>query len=291
MGAWRCMHESDASAQIESHYWSMDMKSISKNMSMKIMQPLLAASLFAFAFAFVGSAAQARTFDEIKASGKVIVATEGAYPPFNYFQGAKLTGFEVELAEAMVKKMGLAIEWKTLSFDALLSGLRQDRWDMVMASFGVTEQRSKAVHFSHPYYCSGGVIVSKDAAIGTVASLKGKTVAVQTGSTYMENVRKLEGVKDVKNFPRDTDARSALLNGRVDAWVSDRFVVKTALETSPSAGLKAGDYVFIEKIAVALKKGNPTFAAAVDKALAEVLADGSYKTISEKYMHEDIRCP
>jgi polar amino acid transport system substrate-binding protein len=261
---------------------------------MKIMKPSPVAVLASLAGLFlaclVGTTAQARTFDEIKSSGKVIVATEGAYPPFNYFQGSKLTGFEVELAEAMVKKMGLAIEWKTLSFDALLSGLRQDRWDMVMSSFGVTEQRAKAVHFSNPYYCSGGVIVSKDAAIGSVASLKGKTIAVQTGSTYMENVEKLQGVKEVKNFPRDTDARSALINGRVDAWVSDRFAVKTAIATSPAAGLKAGDYLFIEKIAVAIKKGNPTLAAAVDKALADVLADGTYKTISEKYMQEDIRC-
>jgi polar amino acid transport system substrate-binding protein len=162
---------------------------------------------------------------------------------------------------------------------------------MVMSSFGVTEQRAKAVHFSNPYYCSGGMIVSKNPAIRTVASLSGKTIAVQTGTTYMENVEKLPGVKEVKNFPRDTDARSALLNGRVDVWVSDRFAVKTALATSPGAGLKAGDYLFVEKIAVALKKGNPALAAAVDKALAEVLADGSYKTISEKYMQEDIRCP
>jgi polar amino acid transport system substrate-binding protein len=258
---------------------------------MKSMKPLLALMAGLFTIAIASGTAQARTFDEIKKSGKIIVATEGAYPPFNYFQGAKLTGFEVELAEAMVKKMGLAIEWKSLSFDALLSGLRQDRWDMVMASFGVTDERAKAVSFSQPYYCSGGVIVSKDAAIHTVASLNGKTIAVQTGSTYMENVQKLQGVKEVKNFPRDTDARSALLNGRVDAWVSDRFVVKAALETSPSAGLKAGDYVFVEKIAVALKKGNVTLAAAVDKALADVLADGTYKAISEKFMKEDIRCP
>jgi polar amino acid transport system substrate-binding protein len=261
---------------------------------MKIMKSSPVAALASLAGLFfvclVGTTAQARTFDEIKSSGKIVVATEGAYPPFNYFQGSKLTGFEVELAEAMVKKMGLTIEWKSLSFDALLSGLRQDRWDMVMASFGITDERAKAVQFSNPYYCSGGVIVSKNAAIGTVASLNGKTVAVQTGSTYMENVRKLQGVKEVKNFPQDTDARSALLNGRVDAWVSDRFVVKTALATSPTAGLKSGDYLFIEKIAVAMKKGNPTLAAAVNQALADVLADGTYKTISEKYMQEDIRC-
>ena len=250
---------------------------------------------FLFAFSvltglLLGAAVQARSLDEIKASGTIIVATEGAYPPFNFFQGSKLSGFEVELAEAMVKKMGLKIEWKALAFDALLAGLRQDRWDMVMASFGVTDARSKAVMFTNPYYCSGGLIVSKDAAIKDAASLVGKTVAVQTGSTYMENVRKLVGVKEVKNFPQDTDARSALVAGRVDAWVSDRFVVKTATETNPGLGLKVGDYLFVERIAAAIKKGNAPLAAAVDKALAEVLADGTYKAISEKFMKEDIRC-
>jgi polar amino acid transport system substrate-binding protein len=248
---------------------------------------LLAAAIAALA---VCASVQARTYDEIKKDGKIVIATEGAYPPFNYFQGSKLSGFEVELGDAIAKKMGVAVEWKALSFDALLAGLRQDRWDVVMASFGITEDRAKAVSFTAPHYCSGGVIVSKDPAVHTVASLNGKVVAVQTGSSYMENVKKLTGLKEVKNFPQDTDARSALLNGRVDAWVSDRFVVKTALETSPNAGLKMGDFVFIEKIAAAIKKGNTQLGAAYDKALAEVMADGTYKTLSEKYTKEDIRC-
>ena len=234
--------------------------------------------------------ARARSLEEVKASGKLIVATEGAYPPFNYFQGAKLTGFEVELAEAIVKKMGLAIEWKSLAFDALLAGLKQDRWDMVIASFGITDERAKAVTFNTPEYCSGGVIVSRDPAIHNAPKLAGKTVAVQTGTTYLKNVLLVPGVKEVKNFPQDTDARSALLNGRVDAWVSDRFVVKAAIEAQPKAGLKAGDFLYVEKIASAVKKGNLPLATAIDKAIADVMADGTYKAISEKYLKEDVRC-
>lgn len=246
--------------------------------------------LFVVAGLLVSIAVQARTLEEIKTDGKIIVATEGAFPPFNYFQGSKLTGFEVELAEAMVKKMGLTLEWKALSFDALLAGLRQDRWDMVIASFGITDDRAKAVTFTSPHYCSGGVIVSKDGSIRTADQLAGKIVAVQTGTTYMENLKKVPGVKEVKNFPQDTDARSALISGRVDAWISDRFVVKTVLENNPNSGLKTGGYLFVEKIASAVKKGNAPLAAAIDKALADVMADGTYKTISEKYMKEDIRC-
>ena len=232
----------------------------------------------------------ARPLEAIKASGKLVVGTEGAYPPFNFYEGAKLTGFEIELAEAVARKMGLAIEWKALSFDALLAGLKADRWDMVVASFGITEERARAVTFTQPYYCSGGIIVARDPAIRSAANLSGKTVAVQTGTTYMKSVAQVPGVKEVKNFPRDTDARSALATGRVDVWVSDRFAVKAALDATPGSGLKTGDFLFIEKIAPAVQKGNASLAAAVDKALAELMADGTYKTLSEKYLKEDVRC-
>jgi len=246
--------------------------------------------LAALMLAFAAARAEARTLEEIKKSGKIVVATEGAYPPFNFFEGKKLTGFEIDLAEAIVKKMGLEHEWKSLSFDALLAGLEQDRWDMVIASFGITPERQKAVTFTAPHYCSGGVIVTKDPAIRTVKDLQGKVVAVQTGTTYLQNVRKLKGLKAVKNFPKDTDARSALVAGRVDAWVTDKFVAKEAIESAPQDALKMGDFVFVEKIATAVKKGNTSLVKAYDEALAALLADGTYQAISEKWFKEDIRC-
>jgi polar amino acid transport system substrate-binding protein len=190
----------------------------------------------------------------------------------------------------MAKKMGVAIEWRALSFDALLAGLRQDRWDMVIASFGITDERSKAVTFTNPHYCSGGIIVAKSPAIRTAKDLEGKVVAVQTGTTYLENVNKLGGLKDVKNFPKDTDCRAALESGRVDAWVTDKFVAKEALEKNPGTGLKMGEFVFVERIATAVKKGNTSLREAIDKALADLMADGTYAAISQKYLHEDIRC-
>lgn len=235
-------------------------------------------------------AVQARSLEEVQKDGKILVATEGQFPPFNFFQGTRLSGFEVELAELVARKMGLAIEWKALGFDALLAGLRQDRWDLVIASHGITEERAKAVTFTNPHYCSGGQVVAMEAAIRTGADLAGKVVAVQTGTTYLESVKKLPGIKEVKNFPKDTDARSALVSGRVDAWVTDRFVVKQALASTPSAGLKAGDMVFIERIAAAVAKGNATLAAGYNKALAEVMADGSYAALSTRYFGEDVRC-
>jgi polar amino acid transport system substrate-binding protein len=161
---------------------------------------------------------------------------------------------------------------------------------MVIASFAITPERSKAVDFTAPHYCTGGIIVTKNPAIKTPADLAGKVVAVQTGTTYLEAVKKLPGVKTVKNFPKDTDARAALVAGRVDAWVTDKFVAKEALDSAPKDGLKMGDFVFQEKVATAVKKGNASLVAAIDKALAEIMADGTYEAISKKYLNEDIRC-
>ena len=257
---------------------------------MKLLSLLNKSVLLTAALLLLAPTVGARSIDDIKKDGKIIVATEGQFAPFNYFQGAKLSGFEVEVAEAVAAKMGLKVEWKALSFDALLTGLRQDRWDMVIASHGITDERAKAVTFTEPHYCSGGVIIAKDGSIKAAKDLTGKVIAVQTGTTYMENVKKVSAVKEIKNFPQDTDARAALLSGRVDAWVTDRFVALKSLAANPGAGMKMGDFLFVERIASAVAKGNTGLANEVSKALAAVQADGSYAAISKKWFNEDIRC-
>ena len=234
-------------------------------------------------------AAQARPIEVIRKSGTIIVASEGKFAPFNFVEGGKLAGFEIDVANAVAAKLGLKVEWKTMGFDGLLVGLQQDRWDMVIASHGITEERAKAVTFASPHYCTGGVIISKDGAIRTAKDLTGKVVAVQTGTTYYDNAKKLP-VKDVKNFPQDNSARAALETGHVDAWVTDKFVGKESLAATPGTALKMGDFLFTEKIAAAVSKGNTGLVAEVNKALAAILADGTYAAISKKWFNEDIRC-
>lgn len=248
------------------------------------------AAVLAMLFAWFALSAQARPIEAIRKDGRLVVATEGQFAPFNFFQGTRLTGFEIDVAEALASRMGLKVEWKTIGFDALLTGLQQDRWDMVIASHGVTEERAKAVTFADPHYCSGGVVVARSAAIRGAKDLAGKVVAVQTGTTYLENVKKVAGVKEVKNFPQDNNARAALQSGRVDAWVTDKFLAKAALEADPKAGLLIGDFLFVERIAPAMAKGNQGLAAAVNQALGKLLADGGYAEISKKWFKEDIRC-
>lgn len=246
-------------------------------------------TLLVLAVLAVAGAAQGRTLDQIKKAGTITIATEGAFKPFNYFEGKKLTGFEVELAEAVAKQMGVKVKWVTQPFDSLLIGLGQNRYDFVIASHGITPERQKAVNFSAPHYCTGGAIVSRPGGPTTASALSGKTVAVQVGTTYLENVRKVSGVKEVKTYPKDTDAQQALLAGRVDGWVSDKFLALDAIKASGNR-LRIGDLLFQERIGMAVAKNNPTLTKALNDALVAVQKDGTYAKISAKYFGTDVRC-
>lgn len=246
---------------------------------------------FAVALCMAASALQARPLEAVRQDGTLRIATEGHYAPFNFFQGQQLTGFEVEVAELVARKMGLKPQWKALGFDALLTGLQQDRWDVVIASHAITPERARAVTFAAPHYCSGGTIVSMTPTLRSASDLAGKVVAVQTGTTYAAEVGRLPGVPAVKNFPADTDARSALVSRRVDAMVTDRFVAKELLQKAPHAGLHLGEMVTVERIAAAMALGNAGLADAWSQALQAVMDDGSYAKVSQKYFQEDIRCP
>lgn len=241
------------------------------------------------ALALLTGSAEARTWEEIKRSGTIKIATEGAFPPFNMIKGKELTGFEVDLAKELATQLGLKVQWVTQPFDNLLIGLNQDRYDFVIASHGITPERAKAVNFANPHYCTGGAIVTRRGGPMTAAALKGKKVAVQVGTTYLENVRKVPGVGDVKTFPKDTDAQAALMAGRVDAWVGDKFT-GIDLVKAQKGKVMQGDMLFKESIAMAVKKGNSGLLKELNAALAKSLTNGSYAKISSQYFGQDVRC-
>lgn len=233
---------------------------------------------------------QAREWKAIKEAGTIVVATEGQYYPFNYFDGPKLTGFEVELAEAIVKKMGLTIDWKVVSFDAQLASIRQDRFDFAIASHGYTEERAKAIDFANPHYCSGGQIVAFPGGPLTVAALKGKSVGVQLATTYFDAAKKLDGIGEIKTYKDEAANFAALKAKKYDAWISDKYLVKATLDKNPGTGVVTGDMVFVERISMITRKNNKELMDQMNKALAEVMKDGTYKTLSTKYFQSDISC-
>lgn len=236
--------------------------------------------------------AQVRTFEQIQRAGEIRIGTEGAFPPFNYFDAKnQLTGFEIDLGNALAKKLGLKATWITQAFDTLLIQLNQGRFDFVIASHGITEERAKAVDFTNPHYCTGGVIVAKRGGPKTAKDLQGKVVGVQLGTTYMEAAQKIPGVKGVRTYQKDPDALQDLLAGRLDAWITDRFVAKEAIKERKLEGtLQLGELVFQEKVAMAVAKGNKSVLEALNRALADLMKEGTYAQVSKKWFGEDVRC-
>jgi polar amino acid transport system substrate-binding protein len=236
------------------------------------------------------SANGARTIEAIKKAGVIKIGTEGSYPPFSYFENNKLVGFEVDIGDAIAAKMGVKAEWTSQAFDSLLIALNQDRFQLVIASHGITPEREQAIDFSNPHYCSGGMIGTKKGGPKTVAELKGKVVGVQVGSTYYKEIQKIEGLKSIQTYPTSTDCYQNLVAGKIDAWVTDKFSILEAIKSHPEQNLEKGEVVFTERVAMAVSKGNSTLKEAVNTALAEIQKDGTYEKISKKYFGEDVRC-
>lgn len=232
-----------------------------------------------------------RTLDQIRASGTLKLGTEGAFPPFNFYQGKNLVGFEVDLGNALAKQLGLKPEWVVQPFDGLLIALNQGRFDAVLASHAITPERQKAVTFLRPHYCSAVNIVAKKGGPLTRQALAGKTVGTQIGTAQIPVLQAIPGIKDVRTFPNDQTILSALQAGRVDAWTSNGPVVAYMLKQTGQAGkILIGEAISRERNAGAVAKGNPGLQGALDKALAAVQADGTYARLSQKWFGQDIRC-
>ena len=238
----------------------------------------------------IAGPSEARECPVIKQSGTLVAATEGGFQPFNYYDGPKLTGFEVDLAEAIAKKLGLKLEWRVVPFDGQIAALKQDRFDFAIASHGYTEERAKSVDFANPHYCTGGQIAAHKDGPLTVVALNGKTVGVQLATSYADAAKKVKGIKTIKTYKGDPEAFAALRANKVDAWISDKFTVKATLDKHPDAGITGGELVFVERVSMILRKNNKELADKLNQALAEVMKDGTYKALSEKYFKEDVSC-
>ena len=238
----------------------------------------------------ISAPTQARDWSVIEKSGTIIAATEGAFAPFNYYEGTKLTGYEVDVAEALANKLGMKLEWHAVPFDSQLAAVRQDRFDFAIASHGYTKERAKAVDFANPHYCTGSTIAAPKDGPLTVEALKGKTVGVQLATSYFDAAKKIAGVKEVKTYKADPEVFSALKAKKIDAWISDKFTVMETLNKNTDSGIITGEQVFVEKVSLIMRKNNKEFMAKVNQALEDLTKDGTLAGISDKYFKTDITC-
>lgn len=215
--------------------------------------------------------------------GKLIVATNAEFPPYEYHEGDKIVGIDMEIAEAIAKKMGLELEIEDIAFDSVILEVTSGKADMGMAGISATEERKQSVDFSDTYTTSKQlIIVKEDSEIAKSEDLEGKTIGVQTGTTGDLLVSDINDAT-VERYSKGMDAVQALGQSKIDAVVIDSEVAKRFV--AETTGLKVLDDAYAdEEYAIAVKKGNKELLDSVNKALSELKADGTVDEIIAKYI-------
>ena len=254
----------------------------------------LVSGLVALIFAGVSASAQAADLlDSVKQRGSLKIAVEGSYPPFNFKENGKLTGFEVALATALSEKRGVKAEFSTTEWSAMLAGLQAGRYDVVVNQVGITGKRRETFDFSEPYTISSPQLIvrkSETRSFKTLADLKGKKLGLGQGTNFAD-VAKAAGGIDIRTYPGSPEYLQDLALGRIDAALNDSLLIPYIVKKT-NLPLKAGAPVGeLEKSGIAFVKGNPKFKAAIDQALADMQKDGSFAKLSYQWFDRDVSKP
>ena len=252
----------------------------------KMTLALLATSLFA-------TSALAQAADDlaaIKSAGVMKFGTEGTYAPYTYHdKSGKLVGFDVDVARAVAEKMGVKPEFVEGRWDGLIAGLSAKRYDAVINQVGVTDELKAKFDYSQPYIGSKAVLVVRDdnTTIKSFADLKGQKAAQSLTSNYS----KLATKNGADLVPTDgfNQSLDLVLSGRAAATLNDNLSFLDFKKHKPDAKVKiVATDENTENSAILLRKDQPELVKAVNKALDEMKADGTYKTISVRYFGQDV---
>lgn len=254
-----------------------------------------AASAFS-ALMLLASAASADRLDEVKARGKLIVGVSDTTPPFSFKKPGddKVIGYDLDLVHAVAKRLGVSVETVSLSSAQRVPMLNENKIDFAATSMTRTAARLKEIDFSHIYFVTPhAVIVKKASGITSVRQLAGKKAASASTSTAGDNLK--EVVPEVALvYVRDYSvAFGALKQGDVDAFPTDETVLRAIVQQDG----KPEDYVFLpdfqksRNVGFALKKGEPRFKEAINKALLDIEASGEAARIFETWFGPGTEMP
>jgi L-cystine transport system substrate-binding protein len=219
------------------------------------------------------------------------VGTEGTYAPFTFHDPKTnaLTGYDIEVTNAIAKKLGRTVKYSEVTFDSIFAGLESKRYDVVANQISITAERQAKYAFSEPYTVSKGVVVTKadDDSVHSIADVKGKTSAQSTTSNWAQTAKdagaKVDAVEGL------TQAMALLKQGRVNITINDSLAILDYLKTSGDTGVKiaaeTGDQT---EQGFAFRKDDTALAKQFDKALDELRADGTLAAISKKWFGEDV---
>ena len=222
------------------------------------------------------------------------VGIDDTYPPMEYKDEAgNNAGFDIELAQELGKRLNKEVQFVPTAWTAIFTGLSSNKYDCIISSLSITDERKKTIAYTQPYVANSQVIVvrSDNSAIGSEKDLGDKIVAVQMGTTSEEACNefiKSTPFKDYKKYEAMTEALSELKIGRVDAVVCDLVIGKYFVAKDKESFKTVSTTLPNEPIGIGFTKANQAEAEKFDKLLDEMKKDGTLKSISEKWFGEDM---
>ncbi len=221
---------------------------------------------------------------KLTTEGTLTMATNAQFPPYEYYDGDDVIGIDADIAKAIADKMGLELKIEDMEFDSIITAVSTGKADLGLAGMTVDPDRQKNVDFSDPYATGVQVIIVKeDSTIAKPDDLKGKKIGVQLATTGDQYATDDYGKDSVVQYNKGSDAVMALTQGQVDAVIIDNEPAKSYV--AANKGLKILDTEYVtENYAACIAKDNTGLTKAVNKALAELKADGTLQKIVDKYI-------
>jgi polar amino acid transport system substrate-binding protein len=219
----------------------------------------------------------------------VVVATDATWPPMEMLDANKnIIGFEIDFMKAVAKEGGFKVEFKNTAWDGIFGGLEIGKYDAIISSVTITDERKKKYDFSVPYINAGQLLVAPKTLKGvkSLADLKGKKVGAQIGTTGAMEVQKVKGV-ELKNYDEIGLAFEDMAAGRIDGVVCDTPVAADyALQRAEYKAkfMIVGEPFTKEQYGVVVKKGNKELLALIDKGIKAVQKKGINKELEKKWL-------
>lgn len=256
----------------------------------------------------MSAALAGETLDRVMKNKMLVEVTDQAYPPFSYIdESGEVVGFDIDISKEIAKRLGVGYKVETPSWEIIVAGNWNGRWDICVCSMTPTAERAEVLDFVNEYYASPAVIAVNvdNTDIKGAADLNGKKVGAQAGTTYEKYVQKalvidIPGAKKVEYpfaeanvVPYDSEDTAfqdlALGTGkRLDAIVSNYLTTIDRVKAAPDKFKIVGDTLYGEPIWVAVDKGDPEWQAKIKEIFKAMEADGTLKAISEKWVGADI---
>jgi len=248
--------------------------------------------LMCFLFLNLSMAMASTDLGDVSKNGTLKVAVDTTYPPMEFEDmKGEIIGFDVDFAKELAKRLGVKAEFIVMPWDGILAGLASKRYDVIISSMNITDDRKKVVNFVE-YARMGQIFVAKKGGkvVKSKEDLNGLVVAVQkdtTSSEAVENFQKTIKIKSVKNFSAATDTFNAIKAGQAEVIVIDEPVGNYYVNLAPQTFVVTGEAIAPEPIGIAIRKTDVALSSAIEIQFKAMLKDGTYKKIYTKWFGKD----